>query len=102
MFNEYGAADLKLVELSDSIEKLFLSFLDENSITDPVVLRAVAHFTTSGIDCCVSERVLRRAVKIRKGIVCGDRADLAQELAAEDEADNEAGITGTERWGFGN
>ena len=66
MFNEYGAADPKLVELSDSIEDLFVSFLKENSITDPVVLRAVAHFATSGIDCCICEMVLRRAVRMRK------------------------------------
>ena len=68
MFNEYGAADPKLVELSNSIEKLFSSFLDENSITDPIVLRAVAHFCGSGINCIVSERILRRAMEMRRGI----------------------------------
>ena len=68
MFNEYGAADPKLVELSYSIGNSLQSFLDENSITDPVAVRAVAHFVTSGIDCVVAERVLMRAMKMRKGI----------------------------------
>ena len=66
MFNDFGAANEKLCDFCMKIDELFVGFLDENNVDNPVELRAVTNFIESYLDCTTSERILRFAMNKRK------------------------------------
>lgn len=66
MFSEYGAADKKLSEFSDKLCTIFEDFLNENNVKNPVEIRAITNFVSSGLLNIASEKILKFALNKRK------------------------------------
>ncbi len=66
LFNEYGAASEKLSDLCFELEGLVKEFWKTHNITEPIDLRASAHYIDLWLHGLVEERVLRYGSEKRK------------------------------------
>ncbi len=70
LMNEYGAFKGEIVDKIDEFEREFMNkvydlFGGVENI-NPLDLRLLNHYITSGIDCDLAEHVLRKAMKLSK------------------------------------
>ncbi len=65
-FNEYGAASEELSDLCLKMEDLIKEFWKTHNITEPIDLRASAHYINLCLHGLVEERVLGYSVEKRK------------------------------------